>query len=297
MLENELYSNNIDDNGEIIYGTPPDNFIEEELQKISDIRDEYHKIYKKSIILKDYYIKDWIEILELLGLPVIKATGEADPLCAYILKNNEEIFGIISDDSDMLVFGAPILMRKSINQQFTIIKLDTLLNKISELLNNEYNNKIDFTLDNLIDFSIFLGTDYGAFKLKKNLDDSYDILKFYIENEKDYKKIIYEEDYDYFNLIKSYYKNEEFDNYNHLLKKPTWEKPKLLELKKRLLELKIDEEYIDKNNEIFNIYFSKIKKNKFGYNYDNNYKTYKEYNNELTDNIIQEFACIFKIDN
>jgi flap endonuclease-1 len=296
MLENELYSNNIDDNGEIIYGTPPDNFIEEELQKISDIRDEYHKIYKKSIILKDYYIKDWIEILELLGLPVIKATGEADPLCAYILKNNEEIFGIISDDSDMLVFGAPILMRKSINQQFTIIKLDILLNKISELLNNEYNNKIDFTLDNLIDFSIFLGTDYGSFKLKKNLDDTYDILKFYIENEKDYKKIIYEEDYEYFNLIKSYYKNEEFEKYNNLLKKPIWEKPKLLELKKRLLELKIDEEYIDKNNEIFNIYFSKIKKNKFGYNYDNNYKTYKEYNNELTDNIIQEFACIFKID-
>ena len=294
ILENEL-SNNIDDNGEIIYGTPPDNFIDEELQKISDIQEEYRKIYKKSIILKDYYIKDWIEILELLGLPVIKATEEADPLCAYILKNNSEIFGIISDDSDMLVFGAPILMRKSINQQFTILKLDILLNKISELVSNEYNEKIIFTLDNLIDFSIFLGTDYGTFKLKKDLDDSYDILKFYIENNKDYKNIIFESDYDYFNLIKSYYKNEDFNNYNYLLKKPKWEKPKLLELKLRLLELKIDEDYIDKNNEIFTTYYSKVKKNKFGYNYDNN-KTYKEYNNELTENVINEFACIFKLD-
>ena len=72
-------------------------------------------------------------------------------------------------------------------------------------------------------------------------------------------------------------------------------KPKLLELKLRLLELKIDEDYIDKNNEIFNVYFNKIKNNKFYFNYDNN-KTFKEYNNELTENVINEFACIFKLD-
>jgi len=294
IFDNE-FSTGIDDNGEIIYGTPPDNFIEEELQKINDIQEEYKKIYKKSIILKDYYIKDWIEILELLGLPVIKAQEEADPLCAYILRNNPEIFGIISDDSDMLVFGAPLLMRKSINQQFTILKLDILLNKISELLSNEYKKNIEFTLDNLIDFSIFLGTDYGTFKLKRELEDSYEILKFYIENNKDYKNIINESDYNSFNLIKSYYKYEEFNEYDYLLKKPKWVKPKLLELKLRLLELKIDEDYIDKNNEIFNVYFNKIKNNKFYFNYDNN-KTFKEYNNELTENVINEFACIFKLD-
>jgi flap endonuclease-1 len=293
IYENELLPN-IDDIDEIIYGTPPDNYIEEEMQKINDIQEEYRKIYKKSIILKDYYIKDWIEILELLGLPVIKAKGEADPLCAYILKNNPEIYGIISDDSDMLVFGAPLLMRKSINQQFTIIKLDILLNKISELLSTEYNKKIVFELDNLIDYSILLGTDYGEFKLKKEFNDSYEILKYYIENDKNYKNIIFENEYGYFNLIKLYYKNQEFDNYNHLLNKPKWEKPKLLELKLRLLELKIDEDYIDKNNEILNAYYNKIKKNKFIY-HENNYSSYD--NNKLTDSIINEFACIFKLDN
>jgi hypothetical protein len=41
--------------------------------------------------MKDYFIKDWIQILELLGLPVITANGEADPLCAYMLKNNPHI--------------------------------------------------------------------------------------------------------------------------------------------------------------------------------------------------------------
>jgi hypothetical protein len=171
-----------------------------------------------------------------------------------------------------------------------------LLENISELLSKEYNKKINFTLDNLIDFSILLGTDYGIFKLKENLVDSYDILKYYIDNNRDYKNIINEENYEYFNLIKLYYKNEDFENYNYLLNKPKWEKPKLLELKLRLLELKIDEEYIDKNNEIFNVYYNKIKKNKFFYNYDNNYKTNKD-NNELTEHVINEFACIFKLDN
>ncbi len=295
ILENELSSNTIDTDSEIIFGTPPENLIDDDLQKIMDIQEEYKKIYKKSIILKDYYIKDWIEILELLGLPVIKAEGEADPLCSFILKNNNDIYGIISDDSDMLVFGSPVLMRKSINQQFTVIRLDMLLDNISELLSKEYNKKINFTLDNLIDFSILLGTDYGIFKLKENFVDSYDILKYYIDNNKDYKNIINEENYEYFNLIKLYNKNEDFENYNHLLNKPKWEKPKLLALKKRLLELKIDEEYIDKNNEIFSVYYNRIKKNRFFYNYDNNYKTNKD-NNELTEHVINEFACIFKLD-
>ena len=98
------------------------------MQKMQDVQEEYKKIYKKSIILKDYFVADWIEILELLRLPVLKANGEAEPLCAYILKNNHNVFGIISDDSDMLVFGAPRLMRKSVNQQFTIIELNELLN-------------------------------------------------------------------------------------------------------------------------------------------------------------------------
>jgi len=285
LLENELLydmtkdTDNIDDLSELQFTENEQEIIDSELKKMNHIHEEYRKIYKKSIILKDYYVRDWIEILELLGLPVIKAQGEADPLCAYILKNNADIFGIISDDSDMLIFGAPILMRKSINQQFTIIELDALLKRISYLLSTEYNRPIIFTLDNLIDFSIFLGTDYNIFKLRYKFNDSYEILKYYIENDKDYTKLIFEDDYEYFNLIKSYYKNQDFDQYNHLLSKPTWTKPKLLELKQRLLQLKVDEDYIDNNNEMFTVYFNKIKKNKPEYYYDD---------------ILNEFAEIYK---
>jgi len=237
--------------------------LEEELKKISTIENEYKKIYKKSIVLKDYYIKDWIMILEYLGLPVVKAKHEADPLCAYILKNNIEITGIISNDSDMLIFGAPVLMRKKQNQQFSIIELSVLLDKIKLLLNDIYKKFIDFTLDNLIDFAILLGTDYGSFKLNINLNDSLDILKYYISSDKNINNIISPEQIDNFILIKKYYTEFNLDeSLSYLLEKPVWNKPKLLALKLKLLEFDIDEDYIDKHLHIINNFYSKyIKKN------------------------------------
>ena len=262
------YINIINNEDEIIYGTPPlENNIEQQLYKINNIQEEYKKIYKKTIIMKNYYIKDWIEILELLGVPVLKAIGEADPLCAYININNPYIYGIISDDSDMLVFGTSILMRKTINQQFSTIKLKNLLYKIENLLSIEYKKNIKFDLENLIEFSILLGTDYGKFKLNKILFDSLDILKYYVSNNKNYKDLISIDQYDIFENIKKYYINKDFEiNYTEYLQKPIWKKPDFLQLKKRLLELNVDEDYIDKNNKFLYLCYSKIVIGKNFYN-------------------------------
>lgn len=226
------------------------------------LQEEYKRIYKKSIVMKDYYIQDWIEILTLLGIPVIKADGEADPLCAHILKNNPDIYGIISDDSDMLVFGAPMLMRKSYNQQFTTIKLSKLLVEIKKLLFKEFGHHIDFNLDNLIDFSILLGTDYGTFKTKMFYENSNDLLKMYVANNKDYTKIISLEEYEMFDNIKAYYKYYDFDvGQSDLLRKPVWSKPDFISLKRRLLELDVDEYYTDSNNSFLDMCYNRIKKN------------------------------------
>lgn len=279
---NILSSNNIDEleeqidknNESFIYGTPPNesSILIEEMIKMNNIQEEYKKIYKKSIVMKDYYIQDWIEILEFLGLPVIKAKGEADPLCAYMLKNNSNIYGIISDDSDMLVFGSPILMRKTINQQFTILELKKILLNFELLLTQEYGKYIIFNIDNLVDFSILLGTDYGTFKLNINYTDSLELLKYYIINNKDWKNIISPSQYDKFELIKKYYTEyEHLIEYEKFLVKPVWNKPNFMDLKKRLLELNVDEDYIDKNNQFLDLCYNKINKKysftKFNLNY------------------------------
>lgn len=275
----------IDKEDYIIYNNPSTELIniEEEFIKMNNIQEEYKKIYKKTIIMKDYYIKDWIEILELLELPCIKASNEADPLCAFLLKNNLNIYGIISDDSDMLIFGAPILMRKSFNQQFNVIKLKKLLDRIEYSLSVEYNRFIKFDLNNFIDFSILLGTDYGNFKLNEYHQDSWDILKYYIDNDKNYQNIISPDQYETFINIKKYYIDQDFsDKYDFLKKNFKWEKPKLMQLKKRLLQLFVDEDYIDKNNEFFDSCYKKIIKGKFKNNENtilNNYNIKKNYFN------------------
>jgi len=294
LRELESIKNDIQDNTDsILVGTPPEFFnLSDEMQKMQDVQDEYKKIYKKSIILKDYFVTDWIQILEFLGLPVIKAKGEADPLCAYVLKNNSNVYGIISDDSDMLVFGAPRLMRKSINQQFTIIELDELISSINKLLskdelyssNNTSGKK--FEKSNLIDFSLLLGTDYAIFKLQKDFSDAYTMLKYYMLN--GVEQMIFPEDIEKFYQIKKYYENLDFDeSFKFILEKPVWNKPKLLELKKRLLELYVDEDFIDKNNELFDFYYNKyLKKSALSSYNDFNFRNRKNMlnNGKIFDN-------------
>jgi flap endonuclease-1 len=265
-------NNDINIQDKLIFGTPPDQInIEEDIDDVPrrssfDDNIEYQRIYKKSIILKDYFIIDWMEILDLLGIPCIRAEGEADPLCSYILNKNKYIFGIISDDSDMLIFGAPRIMRKMVNQQFKVIELYKLVTMIESKLRLEIDYNIIFNEEDLINFSVLLGTDYGSFNLKKKYDNSYDLLKEYVLNKK-ITEYIEENELDKFNLIKEYYMNNNFDNkylHNNLInEKPIWNKPKLMELKKRLLELDVDEEYIDNINEIFEDYYYKYIKKPF----------------------------------
>ena len=306
-LNNDNYisedNNDINIQEKLIFGTPPEsNNLEENINIEDENEDnprrisfednmrklsfednlEYHKIYKKSIILKDYFIIDWIEILELLGIPCIRAEGEADPLCSYISNKNKYIFGIISDDSDMLIFGAPRIMRKTYNQNFKMIELYKLITSIESKLRLEIDYNIIFNEEDLVNFSVLLGTDYGSFNLKKKFDNSYELLKEYALNKKitDY---IEDDELDKFNLIKEYYINNNFDNYykdNSLVnEKPIWRKPKLMELKKRLLELDVDEEYIDDINELFEEYYYKYsKKPNFNPEYYESTKIYtKEY--------------------
>jgi hypothetical protein len=192
-------------------------------------------------------------------------------------------------------------MRKSINQQFTVIELDKLLESITKLLNEDFTNirsslplkNYIFTSDNLIEFSILMGTDYASFNLKHMFTDPIDMLKYYMFN--GLESLLKIEDFEKFNTIKEYYQNKNFTNlyantnentYNNILEKPEWNKPKLMELKLLLLSLGVDEDYIDKNNELFDFYFNKYNKKQYiNKNTDidifqdiNDYNGFKKYN-------------------
>ena len=130
----------------------------------------YIKNFKRSFSLDTNMIQECKMFLDLLGIPYCTAFQEADSQCASLSYYYSTITnGVISEDSDIMIFGSPILIRdidfKSQNKYCNIIYLNDIMlylqNKTNEI-RIEYNlDPIIFTRENFIDFTIIMGNDYN----------------------------------------------------------------------------------------------------------------------------------------
>jgi flap endonuclease-1 len=120
-----------------------------------DKNDEnYIKYLKRTVTLKDYEINECLNLLTVMGIPWIKAPGEADSQCAALAMSGV-VDGVASEDMDMLTFGTPILLRNLSSKKKVIeIKLD----KILEILYKECS--YDESINRFIDLCILLKCDY-----------------------------------------------------------------------------------------------------------------------------------------
>lgn len=159
-------------------------------------REKYY--YMKSDITK-YEFNDIIKLIEICGYPIIYAKMEADAQLAYML-NNGFIDYILSDDMDLLVFGA-----NSILKNFTVSDKKY----IQEINLNDILNDLDITYDQFIEMSILMGCDYcskndSIINIRIGPMISYKLIKKYINIKNLIKnKIIknnnlYKITYDYF---------------------------------------------------------------------------------------------------
>ena len=104
-----------------------------------------------------------------MGIQYTDSPGEADPQCVAIaLHNSDKCVGIISDDTDIVVFGgAKILTKFNVKEGRTVeISSESiilfLLEKANEIKHKSGKPLIDIlTRKNFIDFAILMGTDYG----------------------------------------------------------------------------------------------------------------------------------------
>lgn len=144
-------------------------------------------------------ILDIKELIKLFGYNYIDANGEADLLCA---KLNELgiVDCIISDDSDIIVFGGKYIIKNfsiNINKKFQLINIENLL------------NDLEITKKQLIDLSILFGTDYNKpIKIKGN---KLELIKQYKNIDGLIKKKIInynKEEYDNYEYIYNYFINE-----------------------------------------------------------------------------------------
>lgn len=145
--------------------------IESQIQDNDDTIDdnsEYIKNFKRSFTINTEIINDCKDFLNIIGIPYVDSIGEADSQCTSISHYYKNVIsGVLSEDSDILIFGGHTLFRdfdfklKNIKMLEIEKVLNYLQNKTDDICKTNFKKKIIFTLDNFMDFTIILGNDYG----------------------------------------------------------------------------------------------------------------------------------------
>jgi flap endonuclease-1 len=120
--------------------------IEEDSDEDTDKR---KKAKTKTFTITDEIEKECMILLDLMGVPYVKAPQEADSQCAY-MADNDIVDYVMSDDMDLLTFGTPILLRTIRQSSKTVTKYN-----LERILDD-----LDVTYDQFIDICILLESDY-----------------------------------------------------------------------------------------------------------------------------------------
>jgi len=107
-------------------------------------------------------IEEAKELIKAFGLPIIDAPSEGEAQAAYMVKNHD-FYGLISQDTDSIIFGSPrmiknlsISRKKKLKDKSVYQTINPELIELSDVLNE---NGVD--LDQLIMVSILSGTDFN----------------------------------------------------------------------------------------------------------------------------------------
>eukprot|EP00941_MAST-03F_sp_MAST-3F-sp1_P003045 g3045.t1 len=125
---------------------------EKEAQETGN-QEDVEKYQKRQVRMTGQHIEDCMKLLRLMGMPVVQAPGEAEAQCAELVKKGK-VWGMASEDTDSLTFGANRLLRRlTFPESRKLPVLEIHLNKVLEGL--------DLTMDQFIDVCILSGCDYS----------------------------------------------------------------------------------------------------------------------------------------
>lgn len=140
----------------------------EDLYKMSieELQVELEKVDKRIIIVNGKVISDCKKLFELMGVPYIVAKGEAESLCARLVKENL-VYGCMSEDTDILSNGGRYFIRNfNVNN-----------NKVIEYDLNVILDKFGMTYEQFIDVCILCGCDYTGTIKNIGMDKAYKFIK------------------------------------------------------------------------------------------------------------------------
>jgi flap endonuclease-1 len=124
--------------------------------------EEMKKYASRISYLNDEMIEESKELISSLGLPIVQAPSEGEAQASYMVKKGE-VWGIVSQDADSLLFGAENIVRnlsiegrrkKAGAQAYTTVQPELVV--LSENLKH-----LGISQDQLIVLALLIGTDYN----------------------------------------------------------------------------------------------------------------------------------------
>lgn len=93
--------------------------------ELDDIEETMRELKKQFVRLRDCDVSSVKELMVSFGFSTIDAEGEADALCAK-LSIKKRVDAVISDDTDMFVYGCPVVLRNISLLNHSIIRYNTI---------------------------------------------------------------------------------------------------------------------------------------------------------------------------
>ncbi|OON14252.1 putative flap structure-specific endonuclease [Opisthorchis viverrini] len=110
------------------------------------------KFSKRLVKVTPQHNDDCKELLKLMGVPYIKAPGEAEAQCAALAKAGK-VYAVGTEDMDALAFGCPVLLRHLTFSEARKLPIQEF-NLPSVLAG------LELSMDQFVDLCILLGCDY-----------------------------------------------------------------------------------------------------------------------------------------
>lgn len=124
--------------------------------------EEMHKYASRTAILTKEMVNEAKELLAGFGLPVVQAPSEGEAQASYMSKKGE-FYGVISQDTDSLLFGCPRVIRNvSITHRRKITGSTAYRAEQPEIIELPYSlNTLGIDIEQLIVVAMLCGTDFN----------------------------------------------------------------------------------------------------------------------------------------
>jgi hypothetical protein len=148
--------------------------LEEGAEPTEKVKVEMDKLKRMFIKISDENIKKVKILMDAYGVTHYDAPGEADHLCAFLVKNNSA-WGCISDDMDMFLYGCNFVIRN-----ISLLKHTAVLYDTSQIWKD-----LEMSEQTFREIMVLSGTDYNIHSktsLKETIRWYYEYIKYQNKN-------------------------------------------------------------------------------------------------------------------